>query len=150
MLWRVAICPQHRLTPALSLLLWTSKQRRRPKQISGPYDDQQIFASLVHFDKSLHDNSSSAGLIDWVMILAAMAMGVWWLAKLNVTRGKVNAFELRGCENSVSLSQSEQKAFVFELSNDLLIGQSAVRLSNRKHSLSFQPHYFALFFFSQY
>ena len=57
----------------------------------------------------------------------------------NVNRGKVNAFELRGCENSVSAYQSEQKAFVFELSNDLLIGQSAVRLSNRKNSLSFEP-----------
>ena len=57
----------------------------------------------------------------------------------NVTRGKVNAFELRGFENAVSASQSEQKAFVFELSNDLLIGQSAVRLSNRKNSLSFEP-----------
>ena len=49
------------------------------------------------------------------------------------------AFELRGCENSVSVSQSQQKAFVFEFSNDFLIGQSAVRLSNRKHSLSFEP-----------
>ena len=52
----------------------------------------------------------------------------------------MNAFELRGFENPVSASQSEQKAFVFELSNDLLIGQSAVRLSSRKHSLSFEPH----------
>ena len=43
--------------------------------------------------------------------------------KHDVTRGKVNAFELRGFENPVSASQSEQKAFVFELSNDLLIGQ---------------------------
>ena len=59
-----------------------------------------------------------------------------------MTRGKVNAFELRGFENPLSASQSEKKAFVFELSNDLLIGQSAVRLSNRKHSLSFEPHYF--------
>ena len=57
-----------------------------------------------------------------------------------VTRGKVNAFELRGFENPVSANQSEQKAFVFELSNDLLIGQSAVRLSSPNHSLSFEPH----------
>ena len=62
------------------------------------------------------------------------------LGTSNVTRGKVNAFERRGFENPVSASQSEQKAFVFELSNDLLIGQSAVRLSSRKHSLSFEPH----------
>ena len=53
----------------------------------------------------------------------------------------MNAFELRGFENPVSANQSEQKAFVFELSNDLLIGLSAVRLSSRKHSLSFEPHY---------
>ena len=62
------------------------------------------------------------------------------LGVINVTRRKVNAFELRGFENPVSASQSEQKAFVFELSNDLLIGQSAVRLSSLKHSLSFEPH----------
>ena len=41
----------------------------------------------------------------------------------------------------VSASQSQQKAFVFELSNNFLIGQSAVRLSNHKHSLSFEPLY---------
>ena len=61
-----------------------------------------------------------------------------------MTRGKVNAFELRGSENPVSASQSDQKVFVFELSNDSLIGQSAARLSNRKHSLSFEPLYFYL------
>ena len=53
---------------------------------------------------------------------------------------KVNAFELRGWEISVSVSQSQQKAFVCELINDFLIGQSPVRLSNRKHSLAFEPH----------
>ena len=63
-----------------------------------------------------------------------------FLVPRNVTRGKVNAFELRGSGNPVSVNQSEQKAFVFELSNDSLIGQTAVRLSNRKHSLSFEPH----------
>ena len=80
--------------------------------------------------------------LHWQKMPSASLKRTWQakVRKANVTRGKVNAFELRGCENSVSLSQSEQKAFVFELSNDLLIGQSAVRLSNRKHSLSFQPH----------
>ena len=63
----------------------------------------------------------------------------FWNLLPNVTRGKVNAFELRGSENPVSASQSDQKAFVFELSNDSLIGQSATRLSSHKHSLSFEP-----------
>ena len=35
----------------------------------------------------------------------------------NVTRGKVNAFELRGFENPVSANQSEQKAFVLGRAN---------------------------------
>ena len=50
-----------------------------------------------------------------------------------MTRGLVNAFEVWGFENSVSANQSEKNAF--ELSNNLLIGQSAVSLSSRKHSL---------------
>ena len=64
-----------------------------------------------------------------------------WDLKNNVILWKLNAFELQGWENSVSANQAEQKAFDFELSNDILIGQSAVRLSNRKRSLSFEPHY---------